>query len=124
MENRLPHSNQIWKSKGSQIGNGASIGDKDKNLQAEVSPAITLPRTMTASEERGSRLGVVKTLSNFTNNVSSNYIPSLPGGIMNYLNPSKSKTEQTKSGATFSPWNLFDNVNQQYALQANKDDLD
>ena len=120
MENRLPHSNQIWKSKGSQIGNGASTGDTNKNLPAEVSTAITLP----ASEERGSRLGVVKTLSNFTNNVSSNYIPSLPGGIMNYLKPSKIKTEQTKSDATFSPWNLFDNVNQQYALQANKDDLD
>ena len=124
MENRLPHSNQIWKSKGSQIGNGASIGDTDKNQPSEVSPAITLPRTMTASEERGSRPGVVKTLSNFTNNVSSNYIPSLPGGIMNYLNPSKSKTEHTNSASTFSPWNLFDNVNQQYALQANKDDLD
>ena len=120
MENRLPHSNQIWKSKGSQIGNGASIGDTNKILPAEVSPAITLP----ASEERGSRLGVVKTLSNFTNTVSSNYIPSLPGGIMNYLNRSKRKTEHTNSASTFSPWNLFDNVNQQYALQANKDDLD
>ena len=124
MENRLPHSNQIWKSKASQIGNGASIGDKDKNLPVEVSPAITLPRTLTASEERGSQLGVVKTLSNYANKASSNYIPRIPGGIMNYLNPSKGKTEQTKSGATFSPWNLFDNVNQQYALQANKDDLD
>ena len=124
MENRLPHSNQIWKSKASQIGNGASIGDKDKNQPVEVSPAITLPRTLTASEERGSQLGVVKTLSNYANKASSNYIPRIPGGIMNYLNPSKGKTEQTKSGATFSPWNLFDNVNQQYALQANKDDLD
>ena len=124
MESRLPHSNQIWKSKGSQIGNGASIGDKNKNLPAEVSPAITLPRTMTASEERGSRLGVVKTLSNFTNTVSSNYIPSLPGGIMNYLNPTRNETEQIKSGVNFSPWNLFDNVNQQFALHANKDDLD
>ena len=124
MESRLPHSNQIWKSKVSQIGNVASIGDTNTNLAAELSPAITLPRTMTASEERDSRLGVVKTLSNFTNNVSSNYIPSLPGGIMNYLNPTRNETEHTKSGATFSPWNLFDNVNQQYALQANKDDLE
>ena len=120
MESRLPHSNHIWKSKGSQICNVASIGDTNTNLAAEVSPAITLP----ASEERGSRLGVVKTLSNFTNNVSSNYIPSLPGGIMNYLNPTRNETEHTKSGANFSPWNLFDNVNQQYALQANKDDLE
>ena len=124
METRLPHSKQIWKSKGSQIGNGASIGDKNINLPAEVTPAITSPRTTTVSEERGSGLGVVKTLSNFTNNVSSNYIPSLPGGIMNYLNPTRNETEQIKSGASFSPWNLFDNVNQQYALQANKDNLD
>ena len=124
MENRLPHSKQIWKSKGSEIGNGASIGDTNMNLPAEVTPAITSPRTTTVSEERGSGLGVVKTLSNFTNNVSSNYIPSLPGGIMNYLNPTRNETEQIKSGVNFSPWNLFDNVNQQFALHANKDDLD
>ena len=86
--------------------------------------ASILPWTLTEATERIQKLPGVGTLSNITRNVSSSGVFDYAGGIATYLSPRKRNRSVSDAGSLFSPWALFDNVNQQFDLQANQDELD
>ena len=75
------------------------------------------------------KLGVVRSLTNFTEKVSSPNINGYATGIMNYLTftediRSCSSRRLSNGISIYSPWSLVDNVNQQFDLQATYNEID
>ena len=95
-----------------KVGKSKSFNGKSGKISR---PSNHILGTRSISSTSLGSLQVVKTLTNFTNGYA--------GGIMNYLSPTEDR-RATSHGSIFSPWTLFDNVNEQYDLQANQEELD
>ena len=120
IEERSNVHNKVGKSK-SFNGKSGEISRPSNRLLGTRSISSTSlgslisPWSITEAKEEIQNLHVVKTLTNFTNGYA--------GGIMNYLSTTKDRSA-TSQGSIFSPWSLFDNVNEQYNLHANQEELD
>ena len=103
----------------------------DKKSTSLTSLANAVSRwNLAEAKEEIKNLGVVRTLTNFTEKVSSPNINGYATGIMNYLTFSEdirscSSRRLSHGISLYSPWSLVDNTNhQQFALQSTCNEID